>query len=158
MPIASGLLTTLRVNGPSSQLIVYEVLFGLSAGIGFPGPQVAVQTTLSDADVSMGQNIIVFAQNFGPALFITVAQSLFNSRLVSNLEEKVPGIGLNGTALSTLGVSEIKKLVPAGELSEMLSAYDDAISQMLYLVVGLTCLTMVGSLTMEWRSVKEKRS
>lgn len=53
---------------------------------------------------------------------------------------------------------EIKNLVPASELGEMLSAYNEAISQMFYLVVALTCLTMVGSLTMEWKSVKEKRS
>lgn len=96
MPIATGLLTTLRVDGPTWKLVLYEALFGLSAGIGFRAPQVAVQTTLSDADVSMGLNIIVFSQNFGPALFVTVAQSLFNSRLVSNIEEKIPGIKIDG--------------------------------------------------------------
>lgn len=106
----------------------------------------------------MGLNIIVFSQNFGPALFVTVAQSLFNTRLVSNLEDKIPGIRIDGKALSSLGLSELKSLVPAGERGEMLSAYDEAILQMFYLVVALTCLTMVGSLTMEWRSSKEKRS
>lgn len=156
MPIASGLLTTLEANGPIWRLFLYEVLFGLSGGIGFQSPQVAVQTTLSDADVSMGLNIIVFAQNFGPALSVNVAQSLFSSRLVSNLKEYAPDI--DGSVLGGMGFSDIRNLIPASELQQALLGYDQAITQTFYLSVALTCLMIVGSLGMEWRSVKEKRT
>lgn len=155
MPIASGLLKTLEVDGPIWRLFVYEVLFGLGAGIGFQSPQTAVQTTLSDADISMGLSIIVFAQNFGPALSVNVAQSLFSRRLVHNLKEYAPEI--DGSALKNIGLSDIKTLIPASELQEALLGYDKAITQTFYLSVALTCLLIVGSLGMEWRSVKEKR-
>ena len=45
-----------------------------------------------------------------------------------------------------------------GELARVLESYDEAIAQTFYLSVGLAYLTMVGSLGMPWRSVKEKRS
>ncbi|KAF1350670.1 major facilitator superfamily domain-containing protein [Delphinella strobiligena] len=156
MPIASGLLTTLKGDGSIWRLFVYEVLFGLGAGIGFQSPQAAVQTTLSDADVSMGLNIIVFAQNFGPALFVNVAQSVFSRRLVSNLKEYAPEI--DGSALESIGWRDIKTLIPAGDLQEALLGYDKAITQTFYLSVALTSLMIVGSLGMEWRSVKEKKT
>jgi len=155
-PVASGLLTTLKANGPMWQFFIYEVLFGIGGGIGFQGPQAAVQTTLSDEDASMGLNIIVFGQNFGPALSVSIAQSLFSSRLLENLKTYVPDI--DGSALTKLGLGSIQSLIPPGELEEALLGYDKAITQTFYLAVGLTCLTMFGSLGMEWRSVKEKRN
>lgn len=155
-PIASGLLTTLEVDGSLTKLVIYEVLFGLGCGIGFQSPQVAVQTTLSDADVSIGLNIVVFAQNFGPALFIGAAQSLFSSRLVSNLQTYAPDV--DSDILKSIGLADIKRLVPASDLQEVLLGYDKAIAQTFYLSVGLTCLMSVGSLAMEWKSVKEKRN
>lgn len=155
-PIASGLLTTLEAHGPSWHLIFYEVLFGMSAGIGLQSPLSAVQTTLPDVDVSMGLNIIVFAQNFGPALSISIAQSLFTSRLVSNLKEYIPDI--SSETISSLGLTNIKALVPSTELNDVLLGYDRAITQTFYLSVALTCLAVIGTVSMEWRSVKEKRN
>lgn len=155
MPIASGLLTTLRVGGPIASLIGYEVLLGIGSGLGFQAPQSAAQTSLPEADASMGLNIIVFAQNFGPALLLNVAQSLFSQRLVANLSKYVPG--LNGASLGSLGLTDIKNLVPASELEDALLGYDKAITQTFYVSLVLTCVTIFGSLGMEWRSVKEKR-
>lgn len=104
----------------------------------------------------MGLNIVVFAQNFGPALFVSVAQSLFSTRLVSNLKEYAPDIDSN--ALKSMSLADIRRLIPASDLQEALQGYDKAIIQTFYLCVALTCLMIVGSLGMEWRSVKEKRN
>lgn len=156
MPISSGLLTTLKGDISTWKLFIFQILFGIGGGIGFQSPQVAVQTTLPDEDASMGLNIIVFAQNFGPALSVSLAQSLFSSRLISTLKVYAPDI--SSDAMKTMGLSDIKNLVPASELQEALLGYNEAITQTFYLSVGLTCLTMVGSLSMEWRSVKEKRN
>lgn len=148
-PIASGLLTTMTADGPLWRLIAFEVLFGVGGGIALQSPQVAVQTTLADADISMGVNIIIFMQNFGAALSISVAQSLFTSQLISNLRTYVPDIETD---------TEIKALITASELSEALIGYDKAITQTFYICVGLTCLAAVGSVTMGRRSVKGKKS
>ncbi|GAB7353775.1 hypothetical protein MBLNU459_g4162t2 [Dothideomycetes sp. NU459] len=156
MPIAAGLLTTLDTDATIAMLIGYNAFFSAAGGIGFQGPQIAVQTTLSDDDTSMGLAMIIFAQNFGPALSLNIAQSIFSSRLTKNLATYAPT--LNATAVENLGFSDLKAHVPAKDLGVLLLSFDKAITQTFYLGVALTCLTMIGSLRMEWRSVKEKRS
>lgn len=45
-PIATGLLTTLHVKQSLVSLIGYQALLGIGAGLGFQGPQSAIQTVL----------------------------------------------------------------------------------------------------------------
>ena len=156
MPIGAGLLTTLKVDAKLASLIAYQALLGAACGLGFLGPEVAAQTVLSSADAPMGIAAVIFAQNFGPALFIPVAQNVFTTRLTASLGRVAPS--LNATALETMGLSELKEHVGRANLEEVLLGYDHAVTQTFFLPVTLTCLTMVGSLAMEWRSVKQKQS
>ncbi len=76
-PPAVGLITTLDVDAKVASLIGYQALLGFGVGIGFQGPQVAVQTILSQKDAPVGIAVIQFAQGIGPAVFVTIAQTLF---------------------------------------------------------------------------------
>ena len=40
----------------------------------------------------------------------------------------------------------------------VLSGFDQSLTHTWYLAVGLTCVTLVGSATMDWTSVKKKES
>ena len=155
-PVAAGLLTTLKVDATLASLICYQGLLGLAAGIGFQGPSVAAQTILSPQDVSIGVAAIQFAQNFGPAVFVPVAQSIFMKRLGADLTQLAAG--LNATSLQNMVISGLRDHVGAGNLDGTLEGYDKAVTQTYYLAVALTCATLVGSGAMEWRSVKQKRS
>lgn len=156
MPIATGLMTTLHIDSNLGTFIGYSTLMGLAGGIGFQSPQFAAQTILSDDDTHIGLAVIIFAQNFGPAIFLSVAQTVLSDRIVVNLQHYAPGV--NAVALEQAGLSDISGHVPVGEVTGVVQSYDKAITQTFYLSVGLACLTMVGSLGMPWRSVKEKRS
>lgn len=154
MPIAAGLITTLKIHTGMPQLIAYSALSGLAYGIGFSGPQTAVQAALPKEDIPLGLAVILFAQSFGPALTVSIAQVLFTNRLSSNLGDLTSGFS---GKLDDKGLSEILKLVPGDKLDEALRAVDQSLIQTWYLVVGLSCATMIGSLSMEWRSVKKKK-
>lgn len=54
MPIAAGLLTTWKVDMNIVKILALAAFAGFSTGIGFQGPQSAVQTTLPDSDASTG--------------------------------------------------------------------------------------------------------
>ncbi|KAF5556617.1 major facilitator superfamily transporter [Fusarium mexicanum] len=155
MPIAAGLITTFKIDTSFEKLIAYSALSGLAYGIGFIGPQTAVQTVLPAEDVPLGLSIMLFAQSFGPAVSVPVAQVLFTNRLSDNLHGIVPG--LNGTHISNSGLSEIVNNVPESATREVLIAIDKSLGQTWYLVTGLASVAIVGSLMTEWRSVKEKR-
>ncbi|KAF5630279.1 major facilitator superfamily transporter [Fusarium sp. NRRL 52700] len=155
MPIAAGLITTFKIDTGFEKLIAYSALSGLAYGIGFISPQTAVQTVLPAQDVPLGLSIMLFAQSFGPAVFVPIAQVLFTNRLSDNLDGVKPG--LNGTHISSSGLTEMVTNVPGSVTREVLVAIDKSLGQTWYLVTGLASIAIVGGLMTEWRSVKEKR-
>ncbi|KAH8753524.1 efflux pump antibiotic resistance protein [Diaporthe sp. PMI_573] len=155
MPIFAGLMTTFTTETALNQIAGYSLAMGFSAGIGFNAPQSAVQTMLPVKDTSTGIAIIYFAQNFGPAVFLAIAQTIFLNRLSVNLTVLVPGLSPN--AVNNMGLTELRTLVGQDELGKALGILDKSLMQTWYLAVGLTCVTIIGSITMEWGSVKDKK-
>lgn len=155
-PIATGLLTTLAVRESLGRLICFQALFGFGIAIGFQAPLVAAQTVLKPLDVPVGIACVQFAQYLGPAVFISVAQTIFTSRLKLDVARYAPTVDVH--SLDNVGLSEISRVISGGNLSGVLMGYDKAVSQIFYLPVALSCLGLFGSLGMEWRSVKKKQS
>lgn len=156
VPIATGLLTTLTVDSSTASVIGYEVLLGLGCGFGVQVPVLAAQTVLDTKDVSVGISAIVFAQMFGPTLFVSVGKSIFADRLLAEISIYDPS--LNVTVVESIGLTNLEQqLGNNGLYTGALQAYDTAILQTFYLPVALASLSMLGSLVVEWRSVKQKR-
>lgn len=155
MPIFAGLMTTFTTDTALEKITGYSLAMGFAGGIGFNAPQSAVQTMLPVKDTSTGIAIIYFAQNFGPAVFLAIAQTIFLNRLSENLTVLVPGLSPN--AVNNMGLTELRMFVGQDELGKALGVLDKSLMQTWYLAVGLTCMTMVGSIAMEWGSVKDKK-
>ncbi|KAF5866938.1 hypothetical protein ETB97_008744 [Aspergillus alliaceus] len=156
MPIAAGLMTTYNLHTSLVQIILYSGFAGFSGGIGFQGSQAAVQTTLSAADVNLGIGVILFGQSMGPAVFIAIAQVIFTNRLSSALQDIVPG--LTPGYIAEHGLGDLKNGVPIQEWDRVLCGIERSLTHTWYLAVALACTTIVGSLMIEWRSVKQKQS
>jgi MFS family permease len=161
-PIAAGLLTRLPLDAKLISILAYEALLGFGVGIGIQAPQVAAQTVLSAKDIPIGIGIVTFAQIFGPTLWVPAAQAIFQTRLDSELSStmsvngtKVPS--LNVTSIENMGLSDLRTHLGGDRLRRVLLGYDDAVAKTMYLPVVLTCLTLLGTLGMEWRSVKKKQ-
>jgi MFS family permease len=156
MPVFAGLMTTVTVKMALAEILVLSGFYGFAGGVGFLSPQSAVQMALPKADASMGLAVILFAEQFGPAVFVSAAQNIFQSRLTDNLHELVPS--LNATGIEAMGLSDLKSLVGPEYLDDALLGFDKSLAQTWYLAVALACITMIGSATMEWKSVKQKRN
>lgn len=156
MPIAAGLMTTYNIQLSLTKIILFSGFVGLSGGIGFQGPQAAMQTTLNSADVNLGIGVILFGQSMGPAVFIAIAQVIFTNELSSSLKNLVPGI--SPAFIEQHGLGDIKTLVPASQLDKILRNINRGLTHTWYLPIALACTTMLGSLLIEWRSVKKKQS
>jgi MFS family permease len=155
MPLLAGLLTTIKTRTALVDVLVMTGFFGFAGGIGFLSPQSAVQMALPKDDASIGLSIILFAEQFGAALFVAVAQNVFQTRLGSNLHAVLPS--LNATSIESVGLNGLRTLVEPGDMGKVLTAVDQSVAQTWYLAVALSCLTIIGSATMEWRSVKERQ-
>ncbi|KAH7152625.1 permease of the major facilitator superfamily [Dactylonectria macrodidyma] len=156
MPVFAGLLTTLTIESKLARILSYAGFYGFAGGIGFQTPQIAVQTSLPDADANLGLAVILFAQQFGPAVFISASQSILARRLVHNLSGLAPG--LNATSIPAMGMTDLRNQVETKSLREFLQGFNTSITQTWYLAVGLACLTAIGSGSMEWRSVKHSKT
>ena len=119
-------------------------------------PQVAVQTVLLPKDVSLGGAIVRFGAGMGSALSVCASATLFQNRLVDEVEKYSPAT--NGTALESVGLSQIRNYIGREKLQEVLSGYNEAVVQTLYMPLALGILTILGSLAMERRSIKKKQT
>ncbi|KAK7946093.1 uncharacterized protein PG986_010414 [Apiospora aurea] len=155
MAIGSGLLTTLQVDSGMPKWIGYQVLYGFGIGMGIQAPNLAAQTVLPMDDVSTGVALMLFSQLLGGAVFISIGQSIFTNGLASRLSI-IPGF--DASILGDNGATMISSSIPAELKTPVLVAYNEALRGAFRAGLVVACLTIVGAVLMEWRSVKPDQS
>ena len=154
MPIGAGLISTFTPTTAHPQWIGYQAIFGLGLGLGQQQASVAAQTVLARKDVPTGASLMMFSQTLGGAVFISVGNNLFDAKLTSGLAS-LPGIDIG--AVASTGATDLRDMVPAGLLPQVLRAYNAALQDTFYLITAVACATIIGALAMEWKSVKKER-
>ena len=113
---------------------------------------ITVQAVLPLKDVPTGTALVMFMQTFGGALFVSVAQNIFNNRLISEIPKHAPG--LNPQIILHTGATSLANQVPARLLEGVRTAYNTSLTQTWYIAVAMTCLQVIGAIFVEWKSVK----
>ncbi|KAK3677024.1 hypothetical protein LTR78_003229 [Recurvomyces mirabilis] len=156
MPIGAGLLTMLNTTTGHSEWIGFQILFGLGIGLGMQQGNMAAQTVCKDRkDVPMAVSLMMFMQQLGGAIFISVGQNVFDSGLVSELVGAIPGISV-GTIVNT-GATDLRGIVPPEDLPLLLTKYNFALRQVWVVGTAMACLAALGAFALEWKSVKGKK-
>lgn len=158
MAIGVGLISTWKVDSGPAQWIGYQIIYGIGVGCGMQQTLIAAQTVLPLEDIPTGTALIMFAQTFGGALFIGVAQNVFTNRLVKNLIENVPS--LDPAIVLRTGATSLKDAITRQDVSLLpgvLTAYNSALVQTFYVSVAMASLAIVGAAGIEWKSVKGKK-
>ena len=152
-----GLLRMLHVSTPSSNWIGYQVL--VSAGLGMAVQQgfVAVQTVLPLEQVSIGTAAVVASQSFGGAIFISVANTIFQTTLLSHIAKSPLLSGLDTSTLTSTGITEFRSMVTSEQLQVLLEFYNISLRNVFITCIPLVALAFLTSLGLEWRSVKTKQ-
>lgn len=151
-PIGAGLISAFTPHTGHTKWIGYQALFGLGLGAGSQQPSVAAQTVLARKDVSTGAALMMFFQILGGAVFTSVGNNLFDSRLQRDLAD-MPGIDVGSVA--SAGATALRSMVPATLLPEVLLGYNDALRNVFHLATALSALCVFGALAIEWKSVKK---
>ncbi|KAJ5349579.1 hypothetical protein N7541_007306 [Penicillium brevicompactum] len=155
LTIGSGMCTTFTVESGALQWIGYQVILGLGAGVGFQQCINALQTVLPVHDIPIGIAIITFAQSLSGAMFISIAQNVFENRLVASITKFAPKA--SPKALIEAGVSHLAQQVPKDVLPSVLHAYNIAITQTFYVSVAAALLSFIGAGLVEWKSMKRRQ-
>ncbi|KAI0160797.1 MFS general substrate transporter [Xylariaceae sp. FL1272] len=153
--IGCGVLTLFHPNISTGQFVGYEILvaggFGLSIQQGFT----AVQTVLKGDDLAVGTAAVVASQSLGGALFISVGNTVFESKLASLIEAVGDQLdGVDPRALIEAGAIAFRDLVTDEQLPILINIYNEALHQVLTIAIPLAGLSFLACCCFEWRSVK----
>jgi len=151
--IGAGLITTWKVDSASGMWIGYQIISGFGTGLALALPQVAVQPGLAPQDISIGISMTIFLQFFGGALFVSIGNNIFNSKLV----QYVSAIGIpnfDASKIVQAGETQLRHAVPAEYLPQVLVAYNQALRLVFRTGLAMACLSILPALPLEWRNVK----
>lgn len=154
MPIGVGLFTTFTPETGHAKWIGYQILFGFGLGLGMQQGSMAAQTVLAKKDVPTGVSLNFFAQQLGGSIFVSVGENILVNRLIAGLSS-IPDF--DPAVIVNTGATEIKSAVGPQYLDIVRVIYNHAITDVFDAAVTLACLTVIGSLLIEWRSVKAQK-
>lgn len=154
LSIGAGLLTTLQINTSEGRWIGYQIIYGFGMGCTFQAPNLAAQTVLPTKDVPVGTSLMFFGQLLGGAIFTSVGSNVLSNELLKHLAG-IPGI--NPAQLLSQGATGLTQGLAPSAVTPVLSAYNESLRVVLQVGLVMTCLTILGALALEWRSVKSKK-
>ncbi|KAI1448776.1 MFS general substrate transporter [Annulohypoxylon stygium] len=152
--VGCGIITLFYPGMSTAMWIGFEILasagFGMSIQQGFT----AVQTVLAPEDLAVGTASVVASQSLGGAVFISVGNSVFQSRLEALVRETdIPGLDVR--KVISAGAVAFRNVVPADELPALLAQYDAALHTVLVVAVPLGACAFLACCALQWKSVKK---
>jgi MFS family permease len=153
MSVGAGLLTTLQVDTGEGKWIGYQIIYGFGMGLCFQAPNLAAQTVLPKKDVPMGLALLFFGQLIGAAAFVSVGQNVLDNQLVKRLSG-VPSF--NSSLITSGGVISLLGSLPVSSRELVLIAYNESLQGVFQIGLILSCLTLLGTSMLEWKSILKK--
>lgn len=151
MSIGAGLITTWTPDTMHAKWIGYQFLFGFGLGMGMQQASLAAQAVLSRKDAPIGVALVMFCQQFGGAIFVSVGQSVFTNELIKGLRNVA---GISSAVVVNTGATSIRNVVDPSNLRGVLVAYNGALTKTFTVSLALSCLSIIGSLCIEWKNIK----
>ncbi|KAK8017295.1 hypothetical protein PG993_013621 [Apiospora rasikravindrae] len=158
--VGAGLITTYNAEMKDATWIGFQILAGAGLGAGFQIPQAAVQTVLAQEDIPVGSSALIFFQNLGGSVFVSVGQAVFQNGLSRGLQELAPTV--DPALVFSTGATGLKQALEqagwAAAWPSVLVAYTRGLQDAFKVGMGLGVGGVLASLFFEWRSVKEKKN
>ena len=153
--IGCGMMYTFTPESNHSYWIGYQAITGIGIGLGMQQPLIAVQTILDISLVPIGTSIIIFLQTLGGALFVSIGQNIYSNKLIEGLKKYAPEI--DPFIVTSTGATAIQKTIDKDSLKGVTLAYNDALTEVFLAATIMATLTIIGSVAIEWKSVKGKK-
>jgi hypothetical protein len=151
--VSSGLISTFTPTTSTGVWIGYQILMG-ARGMGFQIPIIAVQNNSPKEEVSIVNAMVVFAQNLGGAIFLSLDQVIFSSGLKHYLAIYAPEVDVE--VIIVAGARGIREAVDAASLPGVLLAYSKSFDRVMYLAVGAAGGALIFAFGMGWMNIKKK--
>jgi hypothetical protein len=124
--------------------------------MGIQIPIVAVQNNSSKEEISIVNALVVFSQNLGGALFLSLAEVIFSSSLRNGLATYAPEV--NPDVVIVAGATAVRTVMPAASLPGVLLAYSKAFDHVMFLATGAAGGAFLFAFGMRWMSIKKAQA
>ncbi|KAL2256847.1 hypothetical protein VTK26DRAFT_1034 [Humicola hyalothermophila] len=131
---------------------------GLGIGVGFQTGVLVVQNNLPIEWIPVGTAAVQFFQSMGGAIFIAVAQAVFQNGLTEGIEKNVPGVPpqifINSGAsqidevLQSFGATQYK--------TEVLLAYLTGLRDSYYITVACAAAAFLTACGLRWKKIQKR--
>lgn len=101
-------------------------------------------------------SLVVFAQTFGGSIFLTCAEIIFSSGLISGLAQYAPSV--DAQAVISAGATAFRQFVEPEQVAGVSEAFCLGVGRIYYLALGGAAATLFFCWGMGWRRVSKKRA
>tara|TARA_R110002060_G_scaffold14109_1_gene19808 strand:+ start:538 stop:1131 length:594 start_codon:yes stop_codon:yes gene_type:complete len=154
--IGYGLFSILEPSSSTAHWVGFEVVFGLGAGCAGAMAFIAMQSAIPAAQISVAMGTLLFIQNLGGAVWLTIPQIIFSSSLRSTIPHYAPDV--DARTVIAAGANSVREVVSGTDLPGVLKAYNVSINRVMYMGVGIACAAFVCGWWMGWKNVRPKKT
>ncbi|KAM7210495.1 major facilitator superfamily transporter [Rhypophila decipiens] len=131
--------------------VTFQMIAGIGIGTSTEQPAIAVQALVEEADAPLGIAAVLFCQNLGP----TVALSIANSILMTGLTRDIPRVfpGLDAKAIIASGATELRNLVPKEDIPRLVEIYNESLTRVFVLAAAFAAGSAVGIFGFGWTRI-----
>lgn len=97
----------------------------------------------------------MFGQTIGAAIVLSAGESVFQNQLKNNIESYLGIVVADAHSLMTEGTAQLEATLTPAQLPVLRDAVSKSLTQTFYVALAMAGLSMLGSLAMEWKSVKK---
>jgi len=146
--VGAGLLYTLGVGSSSGMWIGYQVVAGLGLGLIFQIPIITAQAVTAPEDLSSATAMILFAQSFGGAVFISAGEAAFANTIINVLPSYVPS--LDPHVVIHTGIGSLRSAFPADLLPGIINAYMEGLKVDFAIAIAAVGIAFIGCFGSVW--------
>ncbi|KAH6675189.1 putative MFS multidrug transporter [Halenospora varia] len=153
--ISNGLLSTLSPETSTGKWVGYQIIGGVGRGLGMQPPIIAVQNNLQPAQIPIAMALLMFAQAFGGALFLSLSDTVLTNSLKSLLPKYAPAV--DAQAVIDAGATGFRAFLNGTELLNVLVVYAKSVDRVFYLTAGAAVGSFVSCWFMGFKDIRKKR-
>ncbi|KAK4149073.1 major facilitator superfamily domain-containing protein [Chaetomidium leptoderma] len=160
LTVGAGMITTFALDSPLRVWFGYQVIAGLGVGVGFQVGVLVVQNSVPHEWIPQATACVQFFQSLGGAIFIAVAQAVFQNGLIEGIERGAPD--LPPQAFINSGASQIPQVLEQMHATQylpvVLSAYLDGLRNSYFITVGCAAAAFVAACGLSWKKIQKQKA
>ncbi|KAH6640590.1 major facilitator superfamily domain-containing protein [Chaetomium tenue] len=160
LTVGAGMITTFSLDSPLRIWFGYQVIAGLGIGVGFQTGVLVVQNSVPHEWIPQATACVQFFQSMGGAIFIAVAQAVFQNGLTTGIERDAPN--LPAQAFIHSGASEIPQVLAAmgaaDSLPAVLAAYLQGLRNSYFITVGCAAAAFLAACGLSWKKIQKRKA